>query len=411
MRLLAAYTLFGFSGFFVTMSALPAWIASGGTDASLAGLVTTTLLVATVATQTMVPRLVQRSGMTITLGLGMIFLGAPSLLLLIDGGYWWILVICALRGFGFGILTVIGSLLTARIVPPRRRGEAVGIYGLSIAVPNLIAVAGGVALVSAGHFTVVALIGAAPLLGLVVVPGLARAADAVEVASAADVIEAAGATEPSSGALKPAGATDPAPPAMEPSREAARATRRAARLAALGPSLVLLVVTLVSGGFMTYLPIERPDGSLATIALLVWGVMGALFRWRVGLVADRVGLKQLLPAASMLGVVGILIVAGGLIWGGALTTAVVLVGAAVLGAGYGATQNLTLVAAFASARQQEPATVSAIWNVGFDAGTAIGSALVGALIVGMSIPAALALTSLLIVASMPWAIRGGRPPG
>jgi hypothetical protein len=54
----------------------------------------------------------------------------------------------------------------------------------------------------------------------------------------------------------------------------------------------------------------------------------------------------------------------------------VLVGATVFGIGYGATQNLTLVAALASTPQDNIA--SAVWNVGFDTGTALGAFAVGA---------------------------------
>jgi predicted MPP superfamily phosphohydrolase len=46
---------------------------------------------------------------------------------------------------------VLGALLAAAVAPPERRGEAIGLYGLAIAVPNLIAVPAGVALVLAGH--------------------------------------------------------------------------------------------------------------------------------------------------------------------------------------------------------------------------------------------------------------------
>ena len=70
----------------------------------------------------------------------------------------------------------------------------------------------------------------------------------------------------------------------------------------------------------------------------------------------------------------------------------------------------TLLAAFARARQKETATVSSVWNIGFDAGTALGSGLVGLLILAVTIPSALALTSLLIVVSLPVAIRSARPP-
>jgi MFS family permease len=392
MRLLAVYTITGFTGFFATMSALPAWIAAQGTSDSLAGFVTTTLLAATVSTQSMVPRMIARFGMTATLAIGLAALGAPSLLFLVDGGYWWVLAICALRGVGFGSMTVIGAMLTARIVPPARRGEAIGIYGLAIAVPNLLVVPGGVALVSAGYFWVVALLGAAPLLGLPVVRALAKAAAAHD-----DSVAGSGAA-PDKAARRTS------------DRAASGAARQAARRAALGPAFVLMVVTLTSGGFMTYLPIIRPDGALATIALLVWGAFGAFTRWRIGPVADRTGLTALLPGSSLLSIAGICIVAGGLLLSGAVSWAVVLGGAAVLGIGFGGTQNLTLLAAFARARQKETATVSSVWNIGFDAGTALGSGLVGLLILAVTIPSALALTSLLIVVSMPVAIRSARPP-
>lgn len=395
MRLLALYTLAGFTGFFATIAALPAWVAATGVSDTLVGFVTTTLLVATVSTQSIVPRLVARAGMTATLAIGLAALGAPSLLLLIDGGYWWVLAICALRGIGFGAMTVLGAMLTARIVPAARRGEAIGIYGLAIAVPNLLAVPGGVALVSAGHFWAVALLGAAPLLGLPTVRALARAARA-----------RVDRTAPSRG------------PSPDMAPAAARASRRAARRAALGPAVVLMVVTLTSGGFLTYLPIVRPDGALATLALLTWGGTGAFTRWRAGVIADRSGLRILLPSASVLSIVGICVVAGGLLWGGPADAAAdtvaswltILVGSAILGMGFGGTQNLTLLAAFMQARQRETATVSSVWNIGFDTGTAIGSGLVGVMVLAMTIPAALALTSVLIVASLPLAVRGARPP-
>jgi len=256
MRLLAVYTITGFTGFFATMSALPAWIAAQGTSDSLAGFVTTTLLAATVSTQSMVPRMIARFGMTATLAIGLAALGAPSLLFLVDGGYWWVLAICALRGVGFGSMTVIGAMLTARIVPPARRGEAIGIYGLAIAVPNLLVVPGGVALVSAGYFWVVALLGAAPLLGLPVVRALAKAAaahdDSIARSGAAPAVPSGAADGAASGASDRAAVGSSG-------RAASGAARQAARRAALGPAFVLMVVTLTSGGFMTYLPIIRPD--------------------------------------------------------------------------------------------------------------------------------------------------------
>lgn len=393
MWMLIAYTLCGFTGFFVTISALPAWLALQGTAESLTGLVTTALLIATVMTQIMVQRLKRLLGLTTTLAVGAVALGAPSLLILIDDGFAWVLAISAVRGIGFGILTVLGSMFTARIVPPERRGEAVGIYGLAVALPNLLAVPGGVALVTAGHFEIVALLGAAPLLGLPVVRHLARA-------TGTDASDGLDSSSPVEQAELDSGHSD---------EHLERQARRRARNAALGPATVLMVVTLTSGGFMTFLPIARPDGALASVALLVWGTIGGLSRWRVGLIADRVGLKWLLPASSALNIVGISTVAAGLLLQGASSWTVIVIGSAVLGAGYGAVQNLTLVAAFQQARHQQLVTVSSVWNIGFDTGLALGSGLVGMLTVAVPIPGALALTGLLILASLPLAVRVSRP--
>lgn len=384
MQLLAVYTLVGFTGMFATMSALPAWLADGGTSTSIAGLVTTTLLVTTIAAQSAVPALTRRFGLATVLGAGCVFLGLPSLGLLHDGGLWWVLAISAVRGIGFGAITVLGSMLTARVAPPERRGEAIGIYGLAIAVPNVAAVAGGVALVSAGYFPIVALLGAVPLLGLVTVRPLERAAGPDPDAQGA--------------------------PANAAEVQAVRRSRQAARMAALGPAVVLMVVTLTSSGFLTYLPIVRPHGALASVAILVWGITESVARWGVGPLADRIGLRQLLPGASATNIVGILLVALGLTAAGTMGTVILAVGAAILGVGFGAVQNLTLLAAFEQARQRETATVSAVWNIGFDAGTGSGAALVGPLMPWLGPAGAIAAPALLVAASSPLAIRAGRPP-
>ena len=191
--------------------------------------------------------------------------------------------------------------------PRERRGESIGLYGLAIAVPNLIAVPSGVALVLDGHLGWVAWLAASPLLGVLLrAPRLVRS--------------------PGPRGRGPAGA------------------RRAPRCAALAPSVVLFVVTLAGGGLVTFLPIERPDGALATVALLLFGVTGALTRWRAGLLADRLGGRRLIRRA---------LASGRSAWcsprSGCRRGGWVVLGAAVFGAGFGAAQNLTLLSAFARA--------------------------------------------------------------
>jgi MFS family permease len=369
MRALVGVTAIGFLSYFLTLASLPAYAVSGGAAETTAGAVTAIFLVTTIAVQSAVPALIARLGTGPVLAAGLLALGAPSPLYAVSSGLGWLAWISVIRGAGFGVLTVLGSLLAVQVAPPAQRGEAVGLYGLAIAAPNLVAVPAGVALVLHGHPAWLAWLAAAPVLALPLVPRLVRAA------------------------------AGNAPP------EAAPGAGRRAALAALPPSVVLLVVTLAGGGLVTFLPIERPDGVLATLALLVFGATGALFRWQAGLVADRTGSRLLLPGALVAGAVGMVAVAAGL----HASDAAVLVGAAVLGVGYGTAQNLTLLAAFARAGSSGAGTASALWNASFDAGTALGAIALGGVAAGVGLAWTYVVVAGVLVGMLPLAVAAVRP--
>ena len=364
IRTLVLLTLLGFTGFAATLASLPWWAVRGGASPSAAGLVTTVMLGVTVVAQFLVPAVERRIGTGRTLAIGVLALGTPSPLYLLSTDLAPMLLVSAVRGVGFGVLTVIGSALTAVLAPPARRGEAVGLYGLAVAVPNVLVVPGAVALAQNVAFWPVVVLATCPVL-------------------AAPLALAVGADD------QPRGA-----------QEEKAGDRRAARTAVL-PSVVLLTVTLAGGGVTTYLPIERPNGFLATLGLLVFGSTAALGRWRVGRFADRTGTRLLLPGMVVLGVVGLAMLAAGL---GTEVDVLLLVGAAVFGTAYGAVQNLTLVVAFARAGGRGISTVSAVWNAAFDMGTGVGAVVVGALAAtGLGVPMALGACAGLIATCLPLA--------
>jgi predicted MFS family arabinose efflux permease len=362
MRALVGVTVLGFASYCLTLASLPAYAVSGGAAESTAGIVTAVFLLVTIAVQMAVPALTNRFGVGPVLTAGLLAMGLPSPLYVLDDGLVWLSALAAVRGAGFAVLTVLGATLAAQVAPPERRGESIGIYGLAIAVPNLIAVPAGVALVLDGHTAWLSWLAASPVLGALLVPTLMRS-------------------------------TGPQPP-----RGPAGSGRAAAR-AALAPSVVLLVVTLAGGGLVTFLPIERPDGTLATLALLLFGITGAVTRWRAGLLADRLGSRLLLPVALVLAAVGMVACAAGLVAGDAW----VLAGAAVFGAGFGAAQNLTLLAAFARAGESGTTAASAMWNASFDAGTATGALALGMLAAGIGLPWSYVLAAALLAATVPLA--------
>lgn len=367
MQALIGVTVLGFASFCLTLASLPVYAVTGGASASTAGTVTAVFLVVTVAFQATIPALTARFGVGPVLVAGLLAMGLPSPFYVLDDGLGWICALSAVRGAGFAVLTVLGATLAARVAPPERRGESVGLYGLAIAIPNLVAVPAGVALVLDGHVGWLSWLAASPVLGALLVPLLVRSV----------------APEPGPG---PAGAG------------------RAAVLAALAPSAVLFLVTMAGGGVVTFLPIERPDGVLATVALLVFGVTGAITRWRSGALADRLGTRLLLPAAVLLAAAGLVVIALGLTAGAGW----VLAGAAVFGAGYGATQNLTLVSAFARAGEAGTTTASAMWNASFDAGTAAGALALGFVAAGIGLDWTYVVVAALLAAAVPLASAAAR---
>ncbi|SOE02500.1 MFS transporter [Blastococcus haudaquaticus] len=367
MQALIGVTVLGFASFCLTLASLPVYAVGGGAAASTAGLVTAVFLVVTVAFQATIPALTTRFGVGPVLVAGLLAMGLPSPFYVVDDGLAWICALSAVRGAGFAVLTVLGATLAARVAPPERRGESVGLYGLAIAIPNLVAVPAGVALVLDGHVGWLSWLAASPVLGAFLVPRLVRSVG----------------PQPGPG---PAG------------------SGRAAVRAALLPSAVLFLVTMAGGGLVTFLPIERPDGVLATVALLVFGVTGAVTRWRSGTLSDRLGTGLLLPLALVVAAVGMVVTAVGLDAGAGW----VLAGAAVFGAGYGAAQNLTLVAAFARAGEGGTTTASAMWNASFDAGTAIGALALGFLAAGIGLDWTYVVVAALLAGAVPLASAAAR---
>lgn len=367
MQALLGFSVLGFAGFCLTLASLPVYAVAGGAAESTAGVVTTVFLGATIAVQTTVPALTARFGLGPVLVAGLLAMGLPAPFYVLDDGVTWISGLSAVRGAGFAVLTVLGATLAARIAPSHRRGESVGLYGLAIAIPNLLCVPAGAALVLDGHIGWLSWLSASPVLAVVLVPRLVRS-------------------------VAPEAASGPA------------GTRRSAVRAALAPSAVLFLVTMAGGGVVTFLPIERPDGALATVALLVFGGTVAGTRWQAGVLADRLGGSWLLPLGLVSAAVGLLVTAAGLDAGDAW----VVVGAGVFGAGYGAVQNLTLVAAFARAGEGGTTTVSALWNASFDAGTAVGALVLGLLAAGIGLDRTYVVVAALLAALVPLASAAAR---
>ncbi|MGV0744087.1 MFS transporter [Mycolicibacterium sp. XJ870] len=365
--LLAAAAL-GFTGFAVLLPVAPMWAVHIGADNLGAGLVNSVLMACTVVSQLLVARLLRKVGTPVTLAIGLVLLGAPALVHMFADSLWSVLVLAALRGFGFGILTVCGVDGIAGLVAQERRGRAVGAYGLAIAAPQFVLTPAAPWLAEHVSFEAVFVLAAAPLLAVPLALAFTRPV--------------------------------PAPPDSQDGH--LRVPR-----GLLSPIAALVVITASGGAILTFAP-QFSSAAVSFAALL--GVTGAaaLARWLIGGLADRFGPARFIDPMLYLGAVGLVLIAAGILHGGVI----VIAGAVLVGVAYGALQNVTLVQAFAATGEQARGAVSVAWNVGFDAGTGLGALAVGALATSGSFPLAFVVMAVgcALVGAM-WSVSRGLKRG
>jgi MFS family permease len=363
-------TAAGFTGFFVTLPSLPAYVASAGNSTAAAGATTTVMLAATVLFQPLVPALLGRLSTSATMALGLVALGLPTPLLIWANSGAGLYSICVVRGLGFAVFTVAGAYMASEVAPPGRQGEAAGLYGLAAGIPNVILIPLSVLLLHEFGFWPIATIAGLPAVGAALAFGGGWRRVAAEATQAV-----------------PTGAT------------------RRAIARSLPPAAVLCAITITAGAVVTILPIVRAE-LVATVGLLLFAVAASLSRWQAGRQVDRPGRTWLLVGACGIAIAGLLALAAGL---SGPSDVIVLAACALLGVGYGAIQSLTLVYAFARTTSSGRPVASAVWNGAFDAGTATGAVLIGALrATGIGWWGAFAVLAVLVAAVIPAAVSSAR---
>lgn len=341
--------LLAFGGFSLLLPVVPLAVVRGGGSELVAGATTGVFMTVTVLLQLLTPRLTAAIGYRWVLAIGSSLLGLPSGLLAVFDGPFAVLAISGVRGAGFGMMTVAGSALVAELAPPGMLGRATSLIGLAVGISEALFLPIGLWLLD--------------VFGLPTVAWSATAFGAVGLVAAARLPD-----------------THPAPPEES---DAAALSRRSVLLLLLGPFLVMLAVTLPYGAAASFLSPALDSivtGSGAVVAGVGLGLLGAgviVGRTFAGLISDRRG-------------------PGALVWPGLIVAALGMVGIAVLltveadpwwflaptvvfGFGFGAVQNEALVSSFERMPRSRLGTASASWNISFDAGTGLGSVVMGGL--------------------------------
>lgn len=340
-----------FSGFALLLPVSPQWALDGGADEFGAGLVTAVLMTMTVASQLCVKATLRKLGWARTFALGALLLGLPAPLQALSDDLWPILATTALRGAGFGIMTVCGATAVAALAPRGRQGAAIGVYGLSIALPQVVLTPAAPALVAAFALPAILACGILPVLALPFTPALGRALD-------------------------DAHADTPAPGPSAPAPSSPRTATAATLRRILMPVIVLLLVTVAGGAILTFTPQFAGTPGAAAGALITFTATAAITRWGCGVAADRISTRPLNFGLLLAACTGLVLVAWSVRSDPAVLPAL-LGGLLLLGAAYGGLQSITLVQALNRAGTEHRHTTSVAWNIGFDAGTGLGSLLLG----------------------------------
>lgn len=350
--------------FWLLLSVVPMYMTVIGADGSAAGLATAALMLTTVAAELVIPRLVARLGYRAVNGVGLLLLGAPALVLPLAGDTVTVIGVCLVRGLGFAIAVVVGGAMAAALMPAERRGEGLGIQAIVSGIPAVGALPAGVWLVDAVGYGPVFVAGAvAALAGLAAIPGL--------------------------------------PTHLEPTADDTdgHPTGVVAGLRSPGlrrPALVFATTAIAAGITVTFLPLAAPDAGagLVATALLVQSVASTASRWWAGRIGDRHGAGTLLVPGIATSAAGVLMLV-------LVTDPAVLIAAMVVfGLGFGVTQSATLALMFQRVPRSEFGTVSALWNLGYDAGYGIGAAGFGILAAQTGYATAFALVAVPIVLAL-----------
>jgi predicted MFS family arabinose efflux permease len=359
-----------FAGFALLVPVAPLWVIRGGSDDLGAGLVTGVMMACTVLAQLSMHRVLAGLGWRWTLVLGAGLLGLPALGHLATDRLGPVIALAALRGLGFGIVTVCGATAVASFVEPARRGRALGALGLAIAAPQFILVPIAPWLAERAGFGLVFALGVVPALAIPLAWPIARTM----------------------------GDRERGPDDRSGADGSGHGAAAALWRVLAGPIAALVVITASGGAILTFTSRILVSPALGFAGLLAFTGTAAISRWAAGGLADRSGATAAIAPLLFTGALGLAAI--GLRADSTHDSAghvLFVAGLLLVGVAYGGLQNLTLTQAFAAAGERARDSVSIAWNLSFDAGTGLGAFVVGAIATATSYSVAFGVLALAAV--------------
>lgn len=338
-----------FGSWSLLLPVVPLAVLNNGGSSAVAGATTGIFMAATVITQIFTPAALRKIGYTPVMAFAAFMLGVPAIGYVFSVEPIPVLLVSALRGIGFGALSVAESALVAELVPVRFLGKASGMLGVFIGLSQMLFLPAGLALGDQFGYNVVYVLGA--------VIALVAAVMCLRIPQ----VKAAAKQQP-----------------QVSEQERSVSTWKLV----LVPSLAVTSLSMTFGAVSSFLPaavIELDPGlgaALAGIILSITGGSSMVFRYLSGVIADRRGVPgtTMIPA-QIIGFLGVVLITVTIFQGWSVW--LLIIGAVMFGGAFGMVQNEALLSMFFRLPRTRVSEASAIWNIAFDSGTGIGSFLLG----------------------------------
>ena len=375
--LLLVATFSSVSNYATLLSVVPLWAAQGGSGGAGVGSTTAVMMGTTVVSQLCMGWMLRVLSLRSLFAVGAALMGLATPAYLLSDALGPVLAVSAVRGFGFGMVVVAGSALTAELIPTALLGKGVGLYGLSTGLPSVVCLPLGVWVAQEVGFAPV--FTTMTLLTLFAVP--------VILGVRSDDRDATERETPGGASPRRTGF---------------------GRLTPLAPGFVLMIgVSIGLGGLSTFLPLAIDHSLTASAALLTMSIGVNVGRLGVGAISDVVGPGRMVLPAVLAGAAGM---AGIAILTGPGPQVIVPIAAFAYGIGFGAVQNETLVVMLRRTGPKGHGLASTVWNMGYDGGAGVGAVLLGAVVATASHEAAFAVSAVLIAMTAPLAWSDSRRP-
>lgn len=361
-----------FGAWSILLPVVPLAVIDSGGSATLAGGSTGIFMAFTVATQIISPWLLRRWGYRRVMALSAFTLGVPAFGHLLGTDAWIVLLFSAIRGVGFGALTVSESALIAELSPVRLLGKATGMIGVFTGLGQMIFLPLGLFMAdSLGYASTYITAGLIGFLGFAMCLRIPK----IKVTLAED------------------------------NDEEVNIIRVPTWKLVLVPALALTTFSMSYGAISSFLSPAMQEldaargASLAGVMLSIVGGAAMIFRYFAGVVADRTGAPGSLYIPSQImaiigvGTISLTLFMESSIWW-------LVLGAVLFGGAFGIAQNEALLSMFDRLPRERVSEASAIWNIFYDSGTGLGSTLLGAMVAGYGYDGAFGAGVAILIAGL-----------